>query len=150
MESNECYRAICQHMHKDKDCPECACTVFVDPSQMPENLRRGLATICVNCNCIFGYHYNRGRKGSDCNACSINGKSCIGFSPKVAEIELPIKVGYKFVLKHSHVHGKVTNIDGKNVTIQLETGTSTTLSYGDLDKNSKPDDPITKYLIDTP
>ena len=148
MESSRCYRDMCQHIHRDKDCPECICTVFVDPTSMPTS--NILDVICTNCNCPFGHHYNRGRKGSDCNTCVISGNECIGFSPKVTEIELPIKVGYKFVLKHAHVHGKVTKIDGKNITIELENGTSTTLSYSDLDKNSKADDPITKYLIDTP
>ena len=146
MDTNKCYRAMCQHIHKDKDCPECTCTVFIDSAYMS----KVLDTICTNCNCIYGAHYNRGRKGADCLTCDLANTPCKGFSPKVAEIELPIKVGYKFVLKHSHVHGKVIKINGKDITIRLENGTSTTLSYSDLDKNSKPDDPITKYLIDTP
>lgn len=146
MELTRCYRAMCQHMHKDKDCPECTCTVFIDPTYMT----KGHLTSCVNCTHTHGNHYNRGVKGHDCGVCEAVGISCVGFNPKVAEIELPIKVGYKFVLKHAHIHGKVTKIDGKNITIELENGTSTTLSYSDLDKNSKADDPITKYLIDTP
>ena len=146
MDSNKCYRAMCQHMHKDKDCPECTCTVFVDPSTVEHDV----TTPCINCEHSYGHHYTRGRKGHDCYSCEMANKTCAGFSSKLSETDLPIKVGYKFILKHSHIHGRVIKIDGKNITIQLETGTSTTLSYSDLDKNSKADDPITKYLIDTP